>query len=68
MNFAEMRVGNVSVDLGCTNICVAEKGLYRANIGTVHKKISGKAVTKRVRGNMLCNAGFSGVTLDDTFD
>ena len=37
VDFFEVLVGDVSVDLCGRNISVAEHGLYGADVGTVHK-------------------------------
>ena len=37
MDFAEMRVGDVSVDLGGADVGVAEHGLDATKIGAVHE-------------------------------
>ena len=49
MNFFEVRVGNVGIDLGGADIGVAEHSLDGANIGAIHEKISRKAVTQSMR-------------------
>ncbi len=37
MNFLEMRVGDVGINLGGGNVGVAEHGLDGANVGAVHE-------------------------------
>lgn len=44
MNLAEMGVGDVGVNLGGTNIGVAEHGLNRAKVSAVHKEVGGERV------------------------
>jgi len=68
VNFAKVWVGDVSVNLSRADISVAEKGLDGADVGTVHQKISSEAMAERVRCDMLGDASFSGVALDDAFD
>ena len=36
VNFLEVRVGHMSVNLGCRDIGVAEEGLDRAKISAIH--------------------------------
>ena len=68
MNFFEMLVGDVGVNLGGRDVGVAEHGLDRAEIGAVHEEVGGEAVAESVGGDMFRNAGFAGVFLDDAFD
>lgn len=68
MDFFEMLVGDVSVDLGGRDVGVAKHGLDGAEIGAIHEEIGGEAVTEGVGGDVLCDAGGAGVFLDDTFD
>ena len=48
MNLAEMGVGDVGVNLGGTNIGVAEHGLNRAKVSAVHKEVGGERVAQGV--------------------
>ena len=68
VDFTEMWIGDVGVDLGCADVSVTKKGLHGADVGTVHEKISCKAVSESVRCDMFSDASFSGIALDDTFD
>ncbi len=63
-----MGVGDVSVDLGGGDVGVAKHCLDGANVGAVHEEIGGKAVAESVGGNVLRDAGFFGVGLNDAFD
>ena len=45
VDFAKMLVGDVSVNLGCRNVGVAEKRLDGADIGTVHEKVGGERMS-----------------------
>ena len=42
VNFAEVLVGDVSVDLGGGDVGVAEETLDGAEIGTVHEEVGGE--------------------------
>lgn len=68
MNFAEVLVGEVGVDLGSTDIGVTEQTLDTAEIGSVHEEVSGKGVTEGVGGDMFGNAGDAFVFVDDALD
>ena len=57
MDFTEMWIGNVSVNLGGRDVGVAEHSLNRAKISAIHEKISGKRVTEGVRRDVLSDAG-----------
>ena len=45
-----------------------KKSLDGTEIGTVHKKIGSKGMTKRVRGDMLGDAGLSGIFFNDALN
>ena len=45
MNFAEVGVGDVGVDLGGGDVGVAEHGLDATEVGAVHEKVGGERVT-----------------------
>ena len=44
MDFAEVGVGNVGVNLGGRDIGVAEHGLDGAEVGAVHEEVGGERV------------------------
>lgn len=58
----------MGVDLGGADVGMAEHSLDGADVGAVHEEISGEAVAKGVRRDMLSNAGEAGIFFDDTFD
>lgn len=68
VDFFEVLVGDVSVDLCGRNISVAEHGLYGADVSTVHEEVGGEAMAQGMRGNVFGDAGHFGVFLDDAFD
>ena len=45
MDFAEVGVGDVGVDLGGGNVGVSEHGLNAAEVGTVHEEVGGERVS-----------------------
>ena len=45
MDFAEVRVGDVGVDLGGADVSVAEHGLDAAKVGAVHEEVGGEGVS-----------------------
>ena len=68
VDFFEMRVGDVGVDLGRADIVVAEEGLDGAEVGAVHEEVGGKGVAEGVGGDVLCDAGEAGVFFDNALD
>lgn len=63
MNFAQVRVGDVGVDLSCVDGSVAEKLLHRADISAIAEQVGGEGVAKRVRSNDTRNAGARDIRL-----
>ena len=68
MDFFEVGVGDVGVDLGGGDVGVAEHGLDGADVGAVHEEVGGEAVAEGVRGDVFGDVGEFGVFLDDAFD
>ncbi len=68
MDFFEVGVGDVGVDLGGGDVGVAEHSLNGAEVGTVHKEVGSEAVAQSVGGDVLGDAGEFGVFLDNAFD
>ncbi len=68
MDFFQVGVGDVGVDLGGGDVGMAEHGLDGADVGAVHEEVGGKAVAEGVGGDVFGDAGFFGVELDDAFD
>lgn len=58
----------MGVNLSGANVGVAEHGLDRADVGTVHEEIGGEAVAESMRGDMFGDAGRAGVFFDNTFN
>lgn len=58
----------MSVYLGSSNIAVSQHSLYRAQICTIHKQISGKRVPERMRTYVLGNASQQGITRNHTLN
>ena len=67
MDFPEVTVGYMRIDLRCRDIGMAEHGLYRAQIRAVLEEISRERVANDVRRHFACDAGFGGVVLHDSF-
>lgn len=44
VDFFEVGVGDVSVDLSSGDVGMTEHGLDGANVGAIHEKVSGEAV------------------------
>ena len=68
MDFFEVGVGDVGVDLGGTDVGMAEHGLDGAKVGAIHKQISSETVAKRVRRDVLSDTGEASVFFDDTLN
>ena len=68
MDFFEMLVGDVSVDLGGGDVGVTEQRLDGTEIGAVHKQIGGETMTESVGRDVLRDAGGTGVFLDDALN
>lgn len=68
VNFAEMGVGDVGVNLGGGDVGVAEERLDGAKIGAIHEEVSGEAVAEGVGSDVLGDTGFTSILLDDAFD
>ncbi len=68
MNFAEVGVGDVGVDLGSADVGVTEHGLDAAEVGAVHEEVGGERVAESVGGDVFSDAGGAGVFFDDALD
>lgn len=68
MDFAEVVVGDVGVDLGGRDVGVAEEGLDGAKVGAVHKEVGGEGVAQGVGGDVFGDAGGAGAGFDDALD
>ncbi len=68
MYFLEVFIGDMGVDLCRGDGRVSEHRLDAADIRTVREEIGREGVSKRVRMDILDDAGLGGIVLDDTFD
>lgn len=68
VDFAEVVVGDVGVDLGGADVGVAEEGLDGAEVGAVHEEVGGERVAEGVGGDVLGDAGGAGAFFDDALD
>ena len=68
MDFTEVGVGNVGVDLGGADVRVTEEGLDGAKVGAINKKVGGERVAQGVRGNMFGDAGEARVFFNDALN
>ena len=57
VDFAEVLVGDVGVDLGGTDAAVAEHRLDAADISSVHQQVGSETVPHGVRTDLFGNAG-----------
>ncbi len=53
VNFLELLISDMRINLGRGNICMTEHDLNRADIGSIREKISRKGVTQDVRRDFL---------------
>ncbi len=60
----EVGVGNMRVNLGGTDIAVAEHALHTTDVGTIHQKVGGKAVAHGVRADVFGDAREFGIFAD----
>ena len=67
MNFFQLPVGHVRINLGGGDRGVAEHRLHRSDIRAGIQKIGGEAVTQSVGSNFLGNAGFGAVKAQKAF-
>ena len=68
VDVAEMKIGDVSVNLGGGNIGVAEHSLNGTEVCAVHKKVGGETVAEGVGGDVFGDAGKASVFLDNAFN
>ena len=68
MNLAKVRVSDVGIYLSGADVGVAEHSLNGTEIGAVHEKVGRKRMAQGVGRNMLGDAGFFGIVLDDAFN
>lgn len=66
MDFFQVFVGDVGVDLGRRDGSVAEHRLDTPDVGTVDKEVGGETVAQGVWVDVLDDPGFLGVVLDQT--
>ena len=68
MDLAQVRVGDVCVDLGRADRSVTEELLDRTDVGAIVQKVGGEDMPQNVRGHFLRNACFCRVAFDDPLD
>lgn len=68
MDFFQMFVGYVGIDLGRGDRSVAEHGLDAADVGAIDEEIGREAVAESVRMDVFDDAGFGRVVLDDALN
>ena len=68
MDFFQVLIGHVGIDLRRRDRGMAEHGLDTPDVGAVDEEISGKAVAERMRMDIFDDAGFGGVVLDEPLD
>ena len=68
VNFFQVFVGDVGIDLSGGDGSVTQHGLHAADIRSVYQKIGGEAVAQGMGVNLFDNAGFGSVVLDEPLD
>lgn len=68
MNFFQSFIGNVGIDLSSGDRGVAEHRLNRTDIGAVHEEIGRETVAEGMRMDILHDAGFFRIVLDQPCD
>ena len=68
VDFFELLVGNVGVNLRGSDRRVAKHRLDAADIGTVNQQIRGKRVAQSVRMDIFDDSSFDGVIFDDSLN
>ena len=68
VDFAEVLVGDVGVDLGGADVGVAEEGLDGADVGAVVEEVGGEGVAEGVGGDVFGDAGEFGVFFYEALD
>lgn len=63
MHLAQVRIGDVGVDLGRINRGVAKELLHAADISAVAEKVGGERVAQRVRRHSISNTRLRDVLL-----
>ena len=68
VDFVQMLVGNVGIDLGSGDVGVAKERLHRAQVGAVFQKVGRKRVADDVRRDFARNASERGIFFDRALD
>lgn len=68
VDFFQMLVGDVGIDLGGSDRGMTEHGLDRPDVSTIDEEVGGKAMTQRMGMNVFEDAGFGSIVFDDTGD
>jgi len=68
VDFFEMGVGDMGIDLCGGDVGVAEERLDRTEVGAVHEEVGGERVSQGVGRNVFGDAGFFGVFFDEALD
>lgn len=68
MNLAEVRVGNMRINLGSIDGSVTEELLDGTDVSAIVEKVCSEDVAKDVRRDFFRDAGFFCTGLDESFD
>ena len=67
VNFFELRIGDVGVNLRGSNRRMSEHCLDAADVGAVHQEIGSKRMAKCMRVDIFNNTGFGGIIFYNSF-
>ena len=68
MDFSELAVGDMGVNLGGGDAWMAKHDLDRTQISSIFQKIGGETMAQNVGRYFFRYAGFDGVVMNDSFD
>ena len=68
VDFFEMWIGDMGVNLRGSNISVTEQALNRTDVSAVHEEIGGKTMAQSMGSDVFSDTGKSGVFADDAFN
>lgn len=68
VDFGQLAVGDVSVNLGGSDAAVAQKRLDRTQICPSLQQVRGKAVADNVGRDFFGNAGLNGIKMYESFN
>ena len=68
MDFFELFIGDMCINLRGGNIAMAQKFLNRSEVGSIHKQVGSKLVADLVWSDFFSDSGFSFVKINQSLD